>query len=695
MPASKIGSFFNIIVTNAFLSFFYNGFLYGSVYFFKMRVVTLFIISCFVISSLSAQDSSFYKWQVTSKKIKEHQYELNFSTGSRPVWQVYAPDQTVGDVPTVTLSFNDSSINSSSPFVDSSAKVLVSSVIFEGEKVTLEEGVVSWKKIINIPGDAPAVLHGKLSYTYGNDTAFYPGVTYEFSTKLEGGKESSTRILIKTIDIAHPVSPCGDEDTTHKSLWTLFLVGFVAGLLALLFPCIFPLIPLTVSFFTKRSKSKSHGVRNAILYGLSIFLIYTALSLPFHLFDVRPEILNNISTNVTLNLAFFIVFVVFAISFFGYFEIGLPGSVATKMDSRSGISDIWGIFFMALTLAVVSFSCTSGILGALLVGAFSSEGGAWQLTSGMAGFGLGLGLPFVLFALFPNWLQSLPKSGGWMNELKVVFGFIELAMAVKFLSNADLVKQWGLLKREVFIGIWIVIGFAIVLYLLGIISFSGDRKKRKLTRTRVLFIVLFSVITVYLIPGITNTRAANLQWISGFPPPMCYSIYNHPVNCEHNIEPMKNDYELALQLARKENKPVLIDFTGWACVNCRRMEEKIWTDPDVAAMMKNDFIVVSLYVDERKKLPSKEQVEYTSKAGDTRSIVTVGDKWATFQSENFNAVSQPQYAIIGLDEKALTRTKSYTQSPKAFKEWLQCGLNAFRISNKEQGTKKVEGGNSQ
>jgi thiol:disulfide interchange protein DsbD len=489
--------------------------------------------------------------------------------------------------------------------------------------------------------------------------------------------ESKARIRIESIDIKNPVMPCGDEDTTDKSMWTLFLIGLGAGLLALLFPCIFPLIPLTVSFFTKRSKSRANGIRNAVLYGLSIFLIYSALSLPFHLFDIRPEILNNISTNVVLNIVFFAVFVIFAISFFGYFEIGLPSNFATKVDSRSGISDIWGIFFMALTLAVVSFSCTSGILGALLVGAFSSEGGAWQLTAGMAGFGLGLGLPFVLFAMFPNWLQSLPKSGGWMNELKVVFGFIELAMAVKFLSNADLVKQWGILKREVFIGAWVVIGFAIVLYLLGIINFAGDTK-RKMSPSRIFFIIFFAVITIYLIPGITNTRAANLKIVSGFPPPMCYSVYSHPVNCERNIEPIHNDYELAVETARKSNKPVLIDFTGWACVNCRKMEEKIWTDPEVASYMKDSFVVVSLYVDERKKLPANEQVEYISKNGDKRSIVTVGDKWATFQSENFDAVSQPQYVLLGLDEKALTRPKTYTQSPSEFKEWLQCGLEGFR-----------------
>jgi len=332
---------------------------------------------------------------------------------------------------------------------------------------------------------------------------------------------------------------------------------------------------------------------------------------------------------------------------------------------------------MALTLAIVSFSCTSGILGALLVGALSGPNGAWQLTVGMAGFGLGLGLPFVLFALFPNWLQSLPKSGGWMNELKAVFGFIELAMAIKFLSNADLVKQWHLLEREVFIGSWIAIGIAIVLYLCGVFRFAGDGKP-KFTVVRIFFIALFSIITLYLLPGITNTKWARLGLISGFPPPVCYSGYTHPVNCETGVKPLENDYERALQLAKEQNKPVLIDFTGWACVNCRRMEENVWVDDEVKDLMKNEFVVVSLYVDERRKLPVAERTEYTTADSTTKSIITVGDKWATFQAENFYAVSQPQYAIISPDEIALTKTKAYTPSASEFADWLKCGLEAYK-----------------
>jgi len=298
----------------------------------------------------------------------------------------------------------------------------------------------------------------------------------------------------------------------------------------------------------------------------------------------------------------------------------------------------------------------------------------------MAGFGLGLGLPFILFALFPHWLQSMPKSGGWMNELKAVFGFIELAMAIKFLSNADLVKQWHLLEREIFIGLWIAIGIAIVLYLCGVFRFSGDGKPI-FTAVRIFFIALFSIITIYLIPGLTNTKSADLNLISGFPPPFNYSAYNPSINYQNGVKPLENDYERALQIAKEQNKPVLIDFTGWACVNCRRMEENVWVNEEVKALMKNDFIVVSLYVDERRKLPVVERTEYTTSDSTTKSIITVGDKWATFQAENFYAVSQPQYAIISPDEIALTKTKAYTPSGSKFADWLKCGLDAHNKRN--------------
>jgi thiol:disulfide interchange protein DsbD len=379
------------------------------------------------------------------------------------------------------------------------------------------------------------------------------------------------------------------------------------------------------------------------------------------------------------------VFVVFAISFFGYFDITLPAGLSNKISGKSGIRNLGGIFFMALTLAIVSFSCTGPILGSLLAGTFTE--GAWPLTVGLAGFGLALALPFALFAMFPGWLQSLPKSGGWLNTVKVVLGFLELAMAVKFLSNADLVKQWGFLKREIFMGIWILLSLGILLYLIGKIRFPHDGPIKKISTGRWIFIGIFSVITIYLIPGVTNTKWANLKLISGFPPPLCYSIYKEPVNCKRGFEPLR-DYEEALQLAKKENKPVLIDFTGWACVNCRKMEESVWTNPEVDSLMRSKFVVVSLYVDERVKLPLTEQIVYKTKSGDERSIITVGDKWSAFQFENFNAVAQPQYAIISTDEKVLTKTKAYTPSPGEFADWLRCGLEAFKkISEKDQSAK--------
>ncbi len=619
-----------------------------------------------------SQDSAAYKWNITSAKISNNEYQLIFSTPGNANWQLYAPNQLLSEVATSEIKFSDSAIKLINGFSDSGNFKSIQSPIFE-TGVKLYTGTTTWKHTIKIDGGIPEKIIGSLFYSFGKNDEFYQG-EYSFAVPLEGGVASTSRILIPSIDLKNPVVNCGDEATEDKSLMAIFLLGFIGGLIALITPCVFPLIPLTVSFFTKRSGTRKKGIRNALFYGLCIFAIYALLSIPFHLLDkTDPEILNNISTNVTLNIVFFVIFIVFALSFFGFYEIGLPGSFANKVDSKSGIGDFAGIFFMALTLAIVSFSCTGPILGSLLAGALTNNGGAWQLTSGMSGFGLGLALPFALFALFPGWLQSMPKSGGWLTSVKVVLGFLELAMAVKFLSNADLVKQWGFLKREVFIGIWIVIGICIVLYLLGVIRFAHDSKP-KMTKMRWGFVVLFSAATLYLIPGLTNTKAATLSLISGFPPPLSYSLYEREIT----IKPLHNDYEKALELSRQQNKPILIDFTGWACVNCRRMEENVWIDPEVEKLMKDEFIVVSLYVDERQKLPAAQQTEYTTKTGDTKQIISVGDKWSTFQSENFNAVSQPQYAIISPGEKALTKTKAYTPDPEEFNEWLECGLQAFK-----------------
>jgi thiol:disulfide interchange protein DsbD len=328
---------------------------------------------------------------------------------------------------------------------------------------------------------------------------------------------------------------------------------------------------------------------------------------------------------------------------------------------------------MAGTLAIVSFSCTGPILGTLLANVANQ--GAWPLTAGAAGFGIALGLPFALFAMFPNWLQSLPKSGGWMTDVKVVLGFVELALAVKFLANADNVMQWGIIKREIFVGAWVIIGVLTVLYLLGVLKIGHSSPIKKYGAIRLFFIALFGAFTIYIIPGVFNSKYAKLKWLSGFPPPLSYTIYKNHVLLTKVIEPIHNDYEKALALAKEQDKPLLIDFTGWACVNCRRMEELVWTDKEVDSIMRNNFVVVSLYVDERTKLPPTEQTAYKVDSVTNKNIITVGDKWATFQTVNFGATSQPQYAILSPNEKLLTKTKYYTPSPTEFAEWLKCGLN--------------------
>ena len=468
----------------------------------------------------------------------------------------------------------------------------------------------------------------------------------------------------------------GDSESSN-GLFGIFLLGFVGGLLALLTPCVFPMIPLTVSFFTKQSKNKKKGIFNAVLYGFFIVFIYILLSLPFHFLDnLDPEILNTISTNVWLNIFFFVVLVFFAFSFFGFYEITLPSSWGNKMDSASSVGGIIGIFFMALTLAIVSFSCTGPILGSLLASSLTSDGGATQLTAGMSGFGLALALPFALFALFPSWLNSLPKSGGWLNTTKVVLGFLELALAFKFLSNADLVAHWDLLKREVFIGIWIVIFIGLALYLFAKIKFPHDSPIKKLSFSRISFGVLIVSFIIYISPGVLKNPTWNLSLLSGFPPPLFYSIYEQESDCPLGLDCYK-DFEKGLAAAKESKKPILLDFTGWACVNCRKMEENVWSEPDIYQTLKDDYILISLYVDDNEKeLPAAQQFDFLKKNGKVKKIKTVGDKWSTFQVINFKNASQPYYVLLSPDLEVLNSTQQYTDRDTYY-DWLQEGLQAF------------------
>jgi thiol:disulfide interchange protein DsbD len=476
---------------------------------------------------------------------------------------------------------------------------------------------------------------------------------------------------------------CGEPagEAQGKGLLTLFLLGFVGGLLALLTPCVFPMIPLTVSFFTKGSENRRKGMTNAFLYGFFIFTVYLILSLPFHLLDsVNPDILNDISTNVWLNIAFFLIFLVFAFSFFGYYELTLPSSWVNKASAAEGIGGVVGVFFMALTLALVSFSCTGPILGSLLAGALSSNGGATQLTVGMGGFGLALALPFGLFAAFPSWMSSLPKSGGWMTTVKVVLGFIELALALKFLSNADLVKHWGLLKIEPFLALWLLLALGLGLYLLGKIRFPHDSPLKKIAPARLALALASFAFAAYLATGFLYDEKAGslkpLKLLSGLAPPACYSWF-YPCDCPQNINCFK-DFCEGLTYAKEVNKPILIDFTGHACVNCRKMEEHVWPEKEVYSFLKDDYVLISLYVDEKIELPAEEQKVVPMKSGGTRKLRTVGNKWAHFQTENFDNNSQPYYVLLSPDGKMLNQPVPYTPDARDYANFLQCGLDAFK-----------------
>ncbi len=641
----------------------------------------LFLLLLFFVAfqESHAQDSSLVKWSSHTINQANNSILIKFNGEIKDNWHVYASDSVDG-LSGITFSTLDSSIQIKSHEITTQS-ISYSDPVFEGRKKETYQQKIELSILVSYSGAVPEAIKIPINYELGKADQF---TTEEQVIKiiLDSSKTSNAvqRVLISSIDINNPKNSCGisktEETSTSKSLLHIFLLGFLGGLVALLTPCVFPMIPLTVSFFTKKASNKKQGVSNAFLYGFFILLIYILLSLPFHFLDsVNPELLNNISTNVYLNVIFFVVFVFFAFSFFGFYEITLPSGLSTGADSKASSGNILGIFFMALTLAIVSFSCTGPILGSLLAGSLSTNGGAIQLTSGMAGFGLALALPFALFALFPHWLQSLPKSGGWLNTVKVILGFLELALAFKFLSNADLVKHWGILKREIFIGIWIVIGIALTLYLFGKIKFSHDSPNEKINPVRKILAVIVGLFSLYLIPGVTNTKWANLSLISGFPPPLYYSVYQKESDCVLGLN-CSRDYEEGLKMAKEQNKPLLIDFTGYACVNCRRMEENVWSDPEVYQLMADSFIVVSLYVDDKKPLPVSRQFTYTTKDGLSKEISTFGDLWATFQTENFSSNAQPLYSIVNTNEELLNYPVGYTPDKKEYIKWLQCGLSS-------------------
>ncbi len=562
------------------------------------------------------------------------------------------------------------------------------------EKLRYHEGEAVFTQ--ELEGDLNGYIKGVLEYQACDDAKCLQAQKIPFKFLIKDGVFIKEEEVVKeiaplpangafpykhpTIDSNKPLSTCSitSDEVKGESNWTIFILGFIGGLLALITPCVFPMIPLTVSFFTKGSNGKK-GMFNATLYGFFILLVYILLSLPFHLLDkIDPNILNTISTNAWLNVSFFVIFVVFAISFFGYYEITLPSALANKADSASNVGGLIGIFFMALTLALVSFSCTGPILGSLLAGSLTSDGGAWQLTAGMSGFGLALALPFTLFAAFPSWLNALPKSGGWLSKVKIILGFIELALAVKFLSNADLVEHWGILKYEVFMGLWILIALAMLIYLLGKIKFPHDDPFKKWTSMRTIFAVFSLACVIYFSAGFRYSNETktftSLNLLSGLAPPAGYSII-HPNHCPLNLNCF-HSYEEGLAYAKQTGKPIMLDFTGWACVSCRKMEEHVWNQPEVFKLINEKYVLISLYVDDREKLSPALQHDYVTAQGKLKHIETVGDKWATFQTETFVNNSQPYYALLSTDEQLLIKPVGYTPNVSEFAAYLNCGLEA-------------------
>lgn len=483
-----------------------------------------------------------------------------------------------------------------------------------------------------------------------------------------------------------------EEKSANRSLLVIFFLSFLSGFAALLTPCVFPMVPMTVSFFTKQSQNKTAGVRNAILYGISIIIIYVLLgTIITAIFGA--SFLNSLSTNVYFNLFFFTLLVVFAISFLGAFDINLPNTWVTKADSASNKGGFLGIFFMAFTLALVSFSCTGPIVGTLLVES-ATIGGIGPFI-GMFGFSLALALPFALFAAFPGWLNSLPKSGGWLNTVKVFLGFLELALAFKFLSNADLVVQGHFLEREIFIAIWVGIFLVLALYLFGFIRLPNDSPVESLSVGRTILATTVFIFVIYLIPGLWG---APLNLISGFPPPMNYSespkglgttitdnesVHNENTHNGPQGLPVFHDLEEGLAYAQKNNKPTFLDFTGHACINCRKMEEKVWGEQGVLNILRDSVVIISLYVDDKRPLPESEHAEVEIAPGKVINVTTIGDKWSAYQAKKYKALSQPYYRMLDIKGNDLSNgSADYINhgNKEDFISWLREGLKEFKTS---------------
>lgn len=674
----------------------------------------LLIIGLLLITSAQAQILDPVKWSFRVEKTGPDEALLTASARIDKNWHLYSQFiEEGGPIPT-SFSFEDHPSYKKLGKVTEKGKLSdVFDPVFSMQLKYFSEQVTFTQKVKVL--QPKLVAKGFLEFMVCDEKQCLPPEEVPFSFEevgfTPGGAKTDAADTSAALAVAIPDSlatsfpdtPSAQVDASTveepaaepASFWGIFIAGFLGGLLALLTPCVFPMIPMTVSFFTKQSGNRAQGIFKAVIYGISIIVIYVGLGMLVTLL-FGADALNALASDIWFNLAFFVLLVVFGASFLGAFEITLPASWVNKADQQSDRGGLIGIFFMAFTLSLVSFSCTGPIIGTLLVEA--AVGSSYLGPAiGMTGFSLALALPFTLFAIFPGWLKSLPKSGGWLNSVKVVLGFLELAFALKFLSNVDLAYHWGVLDREVFLVLWIAIFLLLSLYLIGTIRFSHDSPLQYLTIPRLFFAIAAFSFTIYLIPGLWG---APLKAVNAFLPPMATQDfdlsryqgggggdvhaqssssgekkkYGELFHCPHGIDCFF-DLEQGLAYAKKVNKPVMIDFTGHSCVNCRKMEASVWVDPTVLRMLKNDYVLISLYVDDKTPLPAEEQ--YVSRFSG-KKIKSVGNKWSDLQASTFNINSQPYYVLMDHNQKPLVPPQAFNLDISNYQEFLKSGLEVFR-----------------
>ncbi|KAF2516729.1 protein-disulfide reductase DsbD family protein [Flavobacterium foetidum] len=668
---------------------------------------SIIIVLLLLSGSMFAQMYNPVKWSTSVEKVSDKEYILKAKAVIQSGWHLYGQYIEEGGPSRTAFTFK----NTSKKFelvgktTEEKGHEVVDKIF--DMKIKYFEDKALFTQKIKLASEGISSIDGEVEFMVCDDSNCLPPTTEELVFKIPAEKKTTAAAettavkqdsistdevtVSKAVDKAEKTKKAVTAATTKKNekrgLLSIFIIAFLSGFAALLTPCVFPMIPMTVSYFTKQSKTKAAGIRNAMIYGFSIVIIYVLLgSIVTAVFGA--DSLNALSTNVWFNLIFFILLVVFAISFLGAFEIMLPNALANKVDSQADRGGIIGIFFMALALAIVSFSCTGPIVGTLLVEA-ASKGGIAPIV-GMLGFSIAIALPFSLFAAFPGWLNALPKSGGWLNTVKVVLGFLELALAFKFLSNADLVLQLHWLERETFLAIWIAVFGMLAFYLFGKITLPHDSPLNHISVGRLGFGLIVLSFTIYLIPGLWG---APLKIISGFPPPMQYSESPNglgvsgnselkitgslPEGAEHGPQNIItfHDYDKGMEYAKKQGKPVLLDFTGYACVNCRKMEELVWSDPKVLGVLNNDVVLISLYVDDKKELPEREQ--YVSETTG-KKIKTIGNKWSDLQIKTYKANAQPFYVIVDHNSNSLTETSAYNPDITEYYNWLQSGIKNFK-----------------